>query len=238
MRNRRPSAARLLLVLLVACALPVVVGMAAGVTGLPVIADEVETAGGDGGRGRADLTDTAAADAGDRRSASTSVVPTTAPATTAAPPPTTAAPAPSPEPPSPPSTATPTTAAPPAPAPAPGDQVVALVNAARADAGCGPLQVDERLALAAQRHSDDMAANDYFSHVSLDGRTFVDRVRAAGYPQPGGENIAQGQRGPAEVHDAWMNSEGHRANILNCSFTAIGVGLHAGSWTWTQNFGY
>ena len=63
-------------------------------------------------------------------------------------------------------------------------------------------------------------------------------MRVAGYPNPGGENIAQGQRRAQAVHDAWMNSEGHRANILNCSFTAIGVGLHAGSWTWTQNFGY
>jgi uncharacterized protein YkwD len=224
------------MVLLVACAFPVVVGMAAGVTGIPVIADQVETAGDD--QGRADLTgDASTAEAGGLRSASTSVVPTTAPATTAAPPPTTAAPAPPPEPPPAPPTAPPTTVVP-TPAPTPADQVVALVNAARADAGCGALVVDERLALAAQLHSDDMAANDYFSHVSLDGRTFVDRVRAAGYPEPGGENIAQGQRGPAEVHDAWMNSEGHRANILNCSFTAIGVGLHAGSWTWTQNFGY
>lgn len=232
MRNRRPSAARLLVVLLVACFLPVAVGMAAGVTGIPVIADQVETAGGEGS-GRADLAGDAAAG---RRSRSTSVVPTTAPSTTAAPPPTTAAPAPPPEPPPPPPTAPPTTAAPPVPTPA--DQVVALVNAARADAGCDPLVVDDRLALAAQLHSDDMAANDYFSHESQDGRTFVDRVLAAGYPEPGGENIAQGQRSAAEVHDAWMNSEGHRANILNCSFTAIGVGLHAGSWTWTQNFGY
>ncbi|HKY66945.1 MAG TPA: CAP domain-containing protein, partial [Acidimicrobiales bacterium] len=90
----------------------------------------------------------------------------------------------------------------------------------------------------AQAHSDDMAANDYFSHDSLDGRSFADRMRAAGYPSPGGENIAQGQQGPQAVHDAWMNSSGHRANILNCGFTTIGVGLHAGTWTWTQDFGY
>jgi uncharacterized protein YkwD len=83
-----------------------------------------------------------------------------------------------------------------------------------------------------------MAANGYFSHTSQDGRSFADRVQAAGYPEPGGENIAQGQRSAQAVHDAWMDSDGHRANILNCSFTAIGVGLNTSAWTWTQDFGY
>ncbi len=115
---------------------------------------------------------------------------------------------------------------------------MALVNAARADAGCGALRVDDRIVAAAQAHSDDMAANDYFSHDSLDGRSFADRVQAAGYPSPGGENIAQGQASAEAVHQAWMNSSGHRANILNCGFTTIGVGVHEASWTWTQDFGY
>jgi uncharacterized protein YkwD len=97
--------------------------------------------------------------------------------------------------------------------------------------------VDERLAAAAQAHSDDMAARGYFSHTSADGRSFADRITEAGYPTPGGENIAQGQRSALEVHDAWMGSEGHRANILNCGYTAIGVGLHLETWTWTQDFG-
>ncbi len=158
-----------------------------------------------------------------------------APATTQA----TTPPPPTTDPPAPPPTDPPATT-PPAPPPPAGaaDQVVALVNAARADAGCGALRVDGRIVAAAQAHSDDMAANDYFSHDSLDGRSFADRVRAAGYPSPGGENIAQGQRSAQAVHDAWMNSSGHRANILNCGFTTIGVGLHQGSWTWTQDFGY
>ncbi len=112
------------------------------------------------------------------------------------------------------------------------------MNAARSQAGCGALTVDDRLTAAAQGHSDDMAAKGYFSHTSQDGRSFADRVRAAGYPSPGGENIAQGQRSAQAVHDAWMNSEGHRQNILNCGFNTIGVGLHASTWTWTQNFGY
>jgi uncharacterized protein YkwD len=115
---------------------------------------------------------------------------------------------------------------------------VALTNEARAAAGCGPLRVDDRITAAAQAHSDDMAANGYFSHDSQDGRSFADRIRAAGYPSPGAENIAQGQRSAQAVHQAWMNSAGHRANILNCGLTAIGVGLHQGTWTWTQDFGF
>ncbi|HEY6416190.1 MAG TPA: CAP domain-containing protein [Acidimicrobiales bacterium] len=164
-------------------------------------------------------------------SSTTSTTSTTAPPTT---PPTTTPPTTAP-----PSSSPPTTEAPaPPPAPSATDWVVALVNAARADAGCDPLRIDSRLTAAAQGHSDDMAEQDYFSHTSLDGRTFADRVRAAGYPRPGGENIAQGQRTPEEVHEAWMNSEGHRANILNCNFTAIGVGLNSSERIWTQNFGY
>ena len=133
-------------------------------------------------------------------------------------------------------------ATPSGPAPASGqrlvEQMVEAVNAHRRAARCPELAWLPDAARAAQAHSDDMAAQDYFSHTSLDGRTFTDRVLAAGYPSPGGENIAQGQQGARAVHDAWMNSEGHRANILNCAFTAIGVGLHEGTWTWTQNFGY
>jgi uncharacterized protein YkwD len=250
--SRRPSPIHLLLVLVLACLAPLGVVLATGLAGGPVD-DQVETAddGGDGGAGATDLAarsgdaGTGAAGTGDAGTggSTTTVAPTTtsapAPTTTTSTPPATPAPT-APATTAPPATAPPATAPPPAPPPpsAPGDQVVALVNAARAQAGCGALRSDPRLAAAAQGHSDDMAAQDYFSHTSLDGRTFADRVRAAGYASPGGENIAQGQRSAQAVHDAWMNSEGHRANILNCGFTAIGVGLHAGTWTWTQNFGY
>jgi uncharacterized protein YkwD len=116
-------------------------------------------------------------------------------------------------------------------------RVVEMVNAERAEAGCGPLAVDPRLVTAAQLHSQDMAANDYFSHTSQDGRTFADRIRAAGYPDPAAENIAQGQRSAEQVMQAWMNSSGHRANILDCGLTTIGVGLASDGWYWTQDFG-
>jgi uncharacterized protein YkwD len=120
-------------------------------------------------------------------------------------------------------------------------QVVQLVNAQRARVGCRALVVDARLARAAQAHSADMANRRYFSHTSLDGRTFVQRIRAQGYPGTRlGENIAAGYRTPSAVMTAWMKSPGHRANILNCRFTAIGVGYATGGpygTYWTQDFG-
>ena len=86
-----------------------------------------------------------------------------------------------------------------------------------------------------------MAAKDYFSHTSKDGRTFADRIRAAGYAGGTiGENIAAGQATASAVMRSWMGSSGHRANILNCSFTALGVGHgRGGSYGhyWTQDFG-
>lgn len=119
-------------------------------------------------------------------------------------------------------------------------QVVALVNKERAAAGCGPLTEDPQLEDAAQRHSDDMAARNFFDHTNPDGADPGQRITAAGYRwSTYGENIAQGQQSPQAVMDSWMNSPGHRANILNCSFKDIGVGVHKGSggpW-WTQDFG-
>lgn len=122
-------------------------------------------------------------------------------------------------------------------------EVVRLVNVARSDAGCSPLRVDSRLATAARLHSEDMAARSYFSHTSLDGRSPWDRMRAQGYPNGSGENIAAGYSTPASVMTGWMNSSGHRANILNCSSTSIGVGVGRNSAStygtyWTQDFGY
>ncbi|MFF4353478.1 sigma-70 family RNA polymerase sigma factor [Streptomyces sp. NPDC001530] len=119
-------------------------------------------------------------------------------------------------------------------------QVVALVNKERAAAGCGPLKEDAQLEKAAQGHSDDMAARNFFEHTNPDGADPGQRITAAGYRwSTYGENIAQGQQTPEAVMDSWMNSPGHRANILNCSFKDIGVGVHRGSggpW-WTQDFG-
>lgn len=119
-------------------------------------------------------------------------------------------------------------------------EVVRLVNVARAAAGCGPVRVDSRLTTAARLHSEDMARQDYFSHTSVDGRSPWDRIEAQGYRAGSAENIAAGYATPAAVMDGWMNSPGHRANILACSSQAIGVGLgRGGSYGtyWTQDFG-
>ncbi|MFK4870075.1 sigma-70 family RNA polymerase sigma factor [Streptomyces sp. CSMPJR101] len=119
-------------------------------------------------------------------------------------------------------------------------QVVALVNKERAAAGCGPLAEDSLLDKSAQAHSADMAARDFFDHTNPDGADPGQRITAAGYRwSTYGENIAMGQQTPEAVMESWMNSPGHRANILNCSFMDIGVGIHegpGGPW-WTQNFG-
>jgi len=119
-------------------------------------------------------------------------------------------------------------------------QVVELTNQERAKAGCPALRVDGRLVAAARAHSADMAAKGYFSHTSPSGETFADRIKKAGYPSPGAENIAMGYPTAAAVMKGWMNSSGHRANILNCGLKAIGVGVQTGSggpW-WTQTFGW
>jgi uncharacterized protein YkwD len=118
------------------------------------------------------------------------------------------------------------------------DQVVDLVNKERAKSGCDPLRVDPKLAQAAQEHSSDMADRDYFDHTTPEGLTFADRIVNSGYPTPGAENIAVGQKNAQQVMEGWMNSDGHRANILNCDLNAIGVGLDEDGMYWTQDFGY
>ncbi|MGI9612281.1 MAG: CAP domain-containing protein [Acidimicrobiales bacterium] len=173
--------------------------------------------------------------------------PTTAPPTTAAPttePPTTAAPTTPPPSTTPPTTAAPTTAAPaPTQAPAPGggsaeQQVLNRVNAERAGAGCGPVSYNGQLNSAALSHSQDMSANGYFSHTGLNGSQPWDRAVAAGYSYSSmGENIAQGYGSADAVMNGWMNSSGHRANILNCSFTEMGLGRAGNANYWTQLFG-
>lgn len=119
----------------------------------------------------------------------------------------------------------------------PAARVVALTNEARARAGCDPLTIDARITAAARDHSADMAARGYFAHDSLDGRGFADRLRAAGYPDPGAENIAMGQRSADEVVAAWLDSPGHRRNIEDCSLRTIGVGYEPSGDYWTQDFG-
>jgi uncharacterized protein YkwD len=120
----------------------------------------------------------------------------------------------------------------------PEQAVLALVNDARAAKGCKALVIDDRITTAAQGHSTDMATQNYFSHTSKDGRTFDRRMREAGYPKPGGENIAKGYGSPQAVMEGWMNSTGHRENIENCDFTTMGLGLDTRGNYWTQNFGF
>ncbi|WP_369175997.1 CAP domain-containing protein [Streptomyces mutabilis] len=122
----------------------------------------------------------------------------------------------------------------------PEAQVLALVNEERAAAGCSPVTANDRLTRAADDYSDVMASSGVMSHTGPDGSTMTTRVEAAGYQWSTlGENIARGQADAASVMESWMNSPGHRANILNCSFEELGVGVHfgdGGPW-WTQNFG-
>ncbi|MEV5548500.1 CAP domain-containing protein [Streptomyces sp. NPDC052309] len=119
--------------------------------------------------------------------------------------------------------------------------VVGLTNRERTRAGLRPLAADPRLTAAAQAHSADMVARDFYSHTGPDGSRPWDRAAAVGAPQRTiGENIACGQRSPADVVEGWMNSPGHRANILKPEFTHIGVGLAGGGRAgtyWTQLFG-
>ncbi|MFI1754035.1 CAP domain-containing protein [Streptomyces sp. NPDC020571] len=120
-------------------------------------------------------------------------------------------------------------------------EVVALTNRERAGAGLPALSADARLTAAAQAHSADMVARDFYSHTDPDGGRPWDRAAAAGAARRTvGENIACGQRSPADVVEGWMNSPGHRANILKADFTHIGVGLAGGGRAgtyWTQLFG-
>jgi stress response protein SCP2 len=120
-------------------------------------------------------------------------------------------------------------------------EVVRLTNAERGRAGLRALVFDPRLAAAAQAHSEHMAAAGFFAHESPDGRQAWDRVAAAGYQYAKvAENIAAGQPSPAEVVAGWMDSPGHRKNILDSDVTQIGVGrADGGSYGvyWTQVFG-
>ncbi|MEV3993370.1 CAP domain-containing protein [Streptomyces sp. NPDC049837] len=118
--------------------------------------------------------------------------------------------------------------------------VLSLVNAERAKVGCSPVQASRGLAALAGAHSEDMAERGFFSHTDPDGATPWDRAAKAGVQGLAAENIARGQADAEAVMESWMNSDGHRANILNCDYTRLGVGVHfaeGGPW-WTQNFGF
>jgi stress response protein SCP2 len=129
-----------------------------------------------------------------------------------------------------------------APGPAgPTGEVVAATNAERSRHGLPALSVDARLTAAAQGHSEDMVRRAFFSHGNPDGAQVWDRALARGYRyRKVAENIAAGQRTAIEVVRGWMDSPGHRANILDGELTQIGVGHALGGAygvTWTQVFG-
>ncbi|MFJ2605615.1 CAP domain-containing protein [Streptomyces sp. NPDC087425] len=120
-------------------------------------------------------------------------------------------------------------------------EVLDLTNRERTRAGLRPLAADPPLTVAAQAHSADMVARAFYAHTAPDGGEPWDRAAAAGARRRSiGENIACGQRSPAEVVEGWMNSPGHRANILGPDFTHLGVGFAGGGAAgtyWTQLFG-
>lgn len=120
-------------------------------------------------------------------------------------------------------------------------QVITLTNQERAAHGCGPLTQNAALTRAARGHSKEMATRNRMTHHGANGSDAGDRVKQAGYPATKwAENIAYGQATPKEVVDVWMDSSGHRANILDCGLTEIGVGHvvnKQGVPYWTQDFG-
>ncbi|GEC89321.1 CAP domain-containing protein [Brevibacillus brevis] len=110
-------------------------------------------------------------------------------------------------------------------------QVADLVNQERAKAGLKPVQMDAALSKVALAKAQDMSANNYFDHNSPTYGSPFDMMKQFGIQySTAGENIAMGQRSPQEVMTQWMNSEGHRQNIMNPAFTKIGVGFTNGYW--------
>lgn len=126
-------------------------------------------------------------------------------------------------------------------------RVLDLTNQFRAQNGVAPLQLNLELNAAALNHSTNMALQDFFSHTGKDGTSAGDRIRQVGYQSNAwGENIAAGYSTPDQVVQGWINSPGHRANMLNPRFTELGVGYYnltndTGSINytnyWTQDFG-
>lgn len=116
-------------------------------------------------------------------------------------------------------------------------EVVRLVNEIRQQNGLRPLTANWELSRVARYKSQDMVDNRYFSHTSPTYGTPFQMIRAFGLSyRTAGENIAYGYSTPQAVVDGWMNSSGHRANILNASYTQIGVGYVAQGHYWTQMF--
>lgn len=120
-------------------------------------------------------------------------------------------------------------------------EILRLVNQERTSRGLSALTLSQKLDTAADLHSEDMATQGYFSHTGQDESSAGDRIERAGYDwRRYGENIAFGYQSAASVVQGWMNSEGHRRNILNANFTHMGLGYvtnASGRPYWTQVFG-
>ena len=117
------------------------------------------------------------------------------------------------------------------------NEVIRLVNEIRVSNGLKPLTANWELSRIARYKSEDMSDNRYFSHTSPTYGTPFQMIKAFGLSyRSAGENIAYGYGSPAAVVNGWMNSSGHRANILNASYTQIGVGYCASGNYWTQMF--
>lgn len=124
-------------------------------------------------------------------------------------------------------------------------EVLSLVNQERATEGLPALKRNALLERSAQKYAEVMRQDGHFDHAGPDGRSPTDRIKAEGYPDvPAcncnrqyyyGENIARGQTTPAQVVRDWMNSAGHRANILSKNYKEIGIGI-SGTY-WAQSFG-
>lgn len=119
-------------------------------------------------------------------------------------------------------------------------KVLDLTNAERKKAGVAEIKANAKLFAAARGHSDNMAAKQVIAH-ELDGKNFDARMKDRGYQfSAGAENCAMGQKTPAEAVESWMNSAGHRTNLLNGTYTEIGIGIAKdsnGRYYWTQVFG-
>lgn len=105
------------------------------------------------------------------------------------------------------------------------ERLLILTNQHRRQFGCPALTLNPRLAMAAQRHSDDMARHDFIGHTGVDGSTSAERIQQAGYQYwEWAENLAAGYQTPESVIAAWMQSADHRDNMLNCHLRDIGIG--------------
>jgi uncharacterized protein YkwD len=108
----------------------------------------------------------------------------------------------------------------------PAESVLSAVNAARAKAGCGPLRLNGKLTAAAKSHARAMAEQNFFGHAGKDGTRFSSRIKRQGYSyRTAAENIAAGQKSAGQVVKSWLESSGHRRNMLDCRMQDTGIAV-------------